>query len=44
MSRDPAERRQTQTPKAWVKALTIGLISSVVTHLVFQEFFLVRMP
>lgn len=42
MSRDPAQRRQ--TPRAWAKALTIGLISSVVTHLVFQEFFLVRMP
>lgn len=42
MSRDPADRRQ--TPKAWAKALTIGLTSSVVTHLVFQEFFLVRLP
>jgi hypothetical protein len=42
MSRDPEVRRQ--TPKAWIKALAIGLISSVVTHLVFQEFFLVRMP
>ncbi|MBK6600849.1 MAG: tripartite tricarboxylate transporter TctB family protein [Betaproteobacteria bacterium] len=44
MSRDPAERRRTQTPKAWAKALTIGLSSSVITHLVFQEFFLVRLP
>ena len=42
MSHDPADRRQ--TPKAWAKALTIGLTSSVVTHLVFQEFFLVRLP
>jgi hypothetical protein len=42
MSRDPEVRRQ--TPRAWIKALAIGLISSVVTHLVFQEFFLVRMP
>jgi len=42
MSRDPAVRRQ--TPKAWAKALAIGLGSSVITHLVFQELFLVRMP
>jgi hypothetical protein len=44
MSRDPAERRRTQTPRAWAKALTIGLSASVITHLVFQEFFLVRLP
>ena len=42
MSHDPAVRRQ--TPRAWAKALMIGLVASVVTHLVFQEFFLVRMP
>ena len=42
MSRDPAQRRQ--TPGAWAKALTIGLSTSVITHLVFQEFFLVRLP
>jgi hypothetical protein len=42
MSRDPAVRRQ--TPKTWAKALAIGLGSSVITHLVFQELFLVRMP
>jgi len=42
MSRDPALRRQ--TPKAWAKALAIGLGSSLITHLVFQELFLVRMP
>jgi hypothetical protein len=42
MSRDPAQRRQ--TPRAWAKALTIGLSASVITHLVFQEFFLVRLP
>ena len=35
MSRDPAVRRQ--TPKTWAKALVIGLGSSLVTHLVFQE-------
>jgi hypothetical protein len=42
MSRDPDVRRL--TPRAWIKALAIGLISSVVTHVVFQELFLVRMP
>jgi hypothetical protein len=42
MSRDPAQRRQ--TARAWIKALTIALSASVITHLVFQEFFLVRMP
>lgn len=42
MSRDSAE--YSKTPKAWIMALVIGLTSSVVTHLVFQEFFLVRMP
>lgn len=42
MSRDPEVRRQ--TPKVWAKALAIGLGSSLVTHLVFQELFLVRMP
>ncbi len=42
MSRDPVQRRQ--TPRAWAKALTIGLSASVITHLVFQEFFLVRLP
>lgn len=42
MSRDPAVRRQ--TPKAWAKALAIGFCSSLITHLVFQELFLVRMP
>jgi hypothetical protein len=42
MSRDPAQRRQ--TPRAWAKALTIGVSASVITHLVFQEFFLVRLP
>ncbi len=42
MGHDPVVRRQ--TAKGWAKALLIGLISSVVTHLVFQEFFLVRLP
>jgi hypothetical protein len=42
MSRDPVERRL--TPRVWIKALVIGLSASVITHLVFQELFLVRMP
>jgi Tripartite tricarboxylate transporter TctB family len=42
MSRDSAVR--SLAPRAWVKALAIGLISSLVTHLVFQELFLVRLP
>jgi hypothetical protein len=42
MSRDPELRRQ--TPKKWLKALTIGLSASLITHFVFQEFFLVRLP
>lgn len=42
ISRDPGERRL--TPRAWLKAFAIGLIASVVTHVVFQELFLVRMP
>jgi len=42
LSRDPALRGL--GPKAWAKALAIGLTSSLVTHLVFQELFLVRMP
>ena len=42
MSRDPLERQL--TPRMWLKALVIGATSSVVTQLVFQELFLVRMP
>lgn len=42
ISRDPAERQL--TPRAWIMALVIGSSSSVITHLVFQEVFLVRMP
>jgi hypothetical protein len=42
MSRDWA--LHSLTPKSWIMALIIGLTSSVVIHLVFQEFFLVRMP
>jgi hypothetical protein len=42
LSRDPNERRL--TPRAWVKAVVIGLASGLITSLVFQELFLVRMP
>jgi hypothetical protein len=42
LSRDPVERRL--TPRAWAKALVIGLAASIATHLVFQELFLVRLP
>ena len=42
MSRDPQERQL--TPRLWLKALVIGTASSVITQLVFQELFLVRMP
>ena len=42
LSRDPNERRL--TPRAWVKAIVIGLASGIITSLVFQEFFLVRLP
>ena len=42
MSRDPLERQW--TPRSVVKAVVIGVASSVITQLVFQELFLVRMP
>ena len=42
LSRDPEQRRLTQ--RAVVKALVIGLCAAVITHLVFQELFLVRLP
>src|SRR5215208_4598110 len=42
MSQDPEERRL--TPRLWLKAIVIGLSSAVVTQLVFQELFLVRLP
>jgi putative tricarboxylic transport membrane protein len=42
MSQDPEERRL--TPRLWLKAIVIGLASAVVTQLVFQELFLVRLP
>lgn len=42
ISRDPAER--TLDAWAWVQALVIGVASSVVTWLVFERLFLVRLP
>jgi hypothetical protein len=42
MSRDPLERQL--TPRAWGKALLIGSLASVITYVVFQELFLVRLP
>jgi predicted cobalt transporter CbtA len=42
LSRDPAERQL--NTRAWVKALVIGAGASVVTWLVFEMVFLVRMP
>jgi hypothetical protein len=42
LSRDENERRL--TPRVWVKALVIGLGAGVITSVVFQELFLVRMP
>ena len=42
LNSDPAERRL--APALWAKAVVIGVASAVVTQLVFQELFLVRMP
>jgi len=42
IGRDAEERRF--TPRSVTKALMIGLVSSLVTHVVFQELFLVRLP
>jgi hypothetical protein len=42
MSHDPKERHL--TPRTAAQALVIGLAASVITHVVFQELFLVRMP
>ena len=42
LSRDPAERALGL--RAWVQAVAIGVISSVVTWLVFERLFLVRLP
>jgi hypothetical protein len=42
LSRDPAERRL--DARAWMRALLIGVLSSVITWLVFERVFLVRLP
>ena len=42
LSLDPQQRRLTR--RTWVKALVIGISASVITQLVFQELFLVRLP
>lgn len=42
MSLDPQERRL--TPRLWIKALAIGVLAAVITQVVFQELFLVRLP
>lgn len=42
LNRDADERRI--TPRTAAAAAVIGLASSVITHLVFQELFLVRLP
>ena len=42
ISRDPQERRL--TARVWIKALVIALAASIVTQVVFQELFLVRLP
>ncbi|MEJ5990207.1 tripartite tricarboxylate transporter TctB family protein [Ramlibacter sp. PS3R-8] len=42
LSNDPAGRRL--DARAWIQALVIGVLSSVVTWLVFERLFLVRMP
>jgi hypothetical protein len=42
LSRDPVQRAL--GPRAWAKALVIGVSASVITWLVFERLFLVRMP
>jgi hypothetical protein len=42
LSRDPGQRQM--TVKSVSKALIIGVGAAVITHLVFQELFLVRLP
>jgi hypothetical protein len=42
LSRDAGERRL--GARAWIQALVIGVLSSVVTWLVFEKVFLVRLP
>ncbi|GAB3649399.1 tripartite tricarboxylate transporter TctB family protein [Ramlibacter alkalitolerans] len=42
MAEDPAERRL--TARAWAKAFVIAVVASVITWLVFERVFLVRLP
>lgn len=42
MSPEPQQRAL--TPRVWLKAFVIGVLSAVITQLVFQEIFLVRLP
>ena len=42
ISPDPAERKL--TARAWILSLVIGVAASVVTWLVFERVFLVRLP
>jgi hypothetical protein len=42
MSLEPEERRL--TAKAWAKAIVIGVLAAVITQVVFQDVFLVRLP
>lgn len=42
LSREPEERRL--HGRAWMQALVIGVLSSVVTWMVFEKVFLVRLP
>jgi hypothetical protein len=42
LSRDPVERAL--GPRVWAKALVIGASASVITWLVFERLFLVRLP
>ena len=42
LSHDPAERRL--DARAWIRALVIGAAASVITYMVFELVFLVRLP
>ena len=42
MNQDPQERRLTL--RVWAKALVIGVLAAVITQVVFQDLFLVRLP
>jgi len=42
ISHQPSERKL--SVKAWVKALTIGVCTGLITQVVFQELFLVHLP